>query len=261
MDLEAAVREAERIARDDRYGYSQPDRLGKWSRDCSSLFFRSLGYAGFPVRNVSTRDMGEWLRQNGWSWHDGTDGIRRGDVLWKPGHTAWAVSGTRLCEALMSETHGIHGRTGDQTGWEIRTDVPINYTDWTGYWRYEAPEQEDEVKDEDIQKIAELAAQKVWACASGRETHSRVYRSTSMLKAMCGIGAEDTTDPKSIAGEIYNRTIDRWARCTAMLKAICGIPKESVAIEDVPETVQVKLSAADMDEIVARVAAALKAGE
>ena len=147
----------------------------------------------------------------------------------------------------MSETHGIHGRTGDQTGWEIRTDVPINYTDWTGYWRYEAPEQEDEVKDEDIQKIAELAAQKVWACA-------RVYRSTSMLKAMCGIGPEDTTDPKSIAGEIYNRTIDRWARSVAMLKAICGLPKESMAIEDVPEVLDFALSDDDVERIAERVA-------
>ncbi len=120
-----------------------------------------------------------------------------------------------------------------------------------------AEDEEDEVKDEDIEKIA----QRVWSIEKGRETHDRCYRMASMLKAMCGIGAEDTTDPKSIAGEIYNRTIDRWARCTAMLKGLCGIPKESVAIEDVPETVQVKLSAADMDEIVARVTAALKAGE
>lgn len=117
-----------------------------------------------------------------------------------------------------------------------------------------AADTEDEVTDQDIEKIA----QRVWGIQQGRETHDRCYRMTSMLKAMCGIGAEDTTDPKDIAGEVYKRTIDRWARCTAMLKAMCGIPKESVAIEDVPETVQAKLSAADMDEIVARVTAALK---
>ncbi len=117
-----------------------------------------------------------------------------------------------------------------------------------------AADTEDEVTDQDIEKIA----QRVWGIQQGRETHDRCYRMTSMLKAMCGIGAEDTTDPKDIAGEVYKRTIDRWARCTAMLKAMCGIPKESVAIEDVPETVQAKLSAADMDEIVARVTAAIK---
>lgn len=117
-----------------------------------------------------------------------------------------------------------------------------------------AADTEDEVTDQDIEKIA----QRVWGIQQGRETHDRCYRMTSMLKAMCGIGAEDTTDPKDIAGEVYKRTIDRWARCTAMLKGLCGIPKESVAIEDVPETVQVKLSAADMDELVRRVTAALK---
>lgn len=117
-----------------------------------------------------------------------------------------------------------------------------------------AEDEEEEVKDEDIQKIAELAAQKVWACASGRETYSRVYRSTSMLKAMCGIGPEDTTDPKSIAGEIYNRTIDRWARSVAMLKAICGLPKDSMAIEDVPEVLDFALSDDDVERIAERVA-------
>lgn len=113
-----------------------------------------------------------------------------------------------------------------------------------------AEDEEDEVKDEDIEKIA----QRVWSIEKGRETHDRCYRMTSMLKAMCGIGAEDTTDPKSIAGEIYNRTIDRWARCTAMLKAICGLQKESMAIEDVPEVLDFALSDDDVERIAERVA-------
>lgn len=117
-----------------------------------------------------------------------------------------------------------------------------------------AADTEDEVTDQDIEKIA----QRVWGIQQGRETHNRCYRMTSMLKAMCGIGAEDTTDPKDIAGEVYKRTIDRWARCTAMLKAMCGIQKDSTAIEDVPETVQVKLSDADMDELVRRVVNAMR---
>lgn len=255
MDLEAAVREAERIARDDRYGYSQPDRLGKWSRDCSSLFFRSLGYAGFPVRNVSTRDMGEWLRQNGWSWHDGTDGVRRGDVLWKPGHTAWAVSGTRLCEALMSETHGIHGRTGDQTGWEIRTDVPINYTDWTGYWRWTPPaEVEDEVTPQDMERIAELAAAKVWEHTSGRETYDRVRRSTQILKIMCGMGADSMAEPKAYEQDLHDWTIGRWQRCTAMLKALLGIAPADMQSTEPTDDSPLALSDDDVERIAERVA-------
>lgn len=113
-----------------------------------------------------------------------------------------------------------------------------------------AADEEEIVTDQDIEKIA----QRVWSIEKGRETHDRCYRMTSMLKAMCGIGAEDTTDPKSIAGEIYNRTIDRWARCTAMLKAICGLRKESMAIEDVPEALDFALSDDDVERIAERVA-------
>lgn len=113
-----------------------------------------------------------------------------------------------------------------------------------------AADTEDEVTDQDIEKIA----QRVWGIQQGRETHDRCYRMTSMLKAMCGIGAEDTTDPKDIAGEVYKRTIDRWARCTAMLKAMCGIPKESVSIGDVPEKIDFALSDEDVERIAERVA-------
>lgn len=113
-----------------------------------------------------------------------------------------------------------------------------------------AADEEEIVTDQDIEKIA----QRVWSIEKGRETHDRCYRMTSMPKAMCGIGAEDTTDPKSIAGEIYNRTIDRWARCTAMLKAICGLRKESMAIEDVPEALDFALSDDDVERIAERVA-------
>lgn len=114
----------------------------------------------------------------------------------------------------------------------------------------DAADTEDEVTDQDIEKIA----QRVWGIQQGRETHDRCYRMTSMLKAMCGIGAEDTTDPKDIAGEVYKRTIDRWARCTAMLKAMCGIPKESVSIGDVPEKIDFALSDEDVERIAERVA-------
>lgn len=110
--------------------------------------------------------------------------------------------------------------------------------------------EEDEVTDQDIEKIA----QRVWGVQQGRETHDRCYRMTSMLKAMCGIGAEDTTDPKDIAGEVYKRTIDRWARCTAMLKAMCGIPKGSVSIGDVPEEIDLALSDENVERIAERVA-------
>ena len=253
-DLEAAVSEAERIARDDRYGYSQPDRLGRWSRDCSSLFFRSLWAGGFDAANVSTRNMGSWLAANGWEWHDGTRGIRRGDVLWKKGHTAWAVSETRLCEAYMSETRGIHGRSGDQTGWEIRT-APISYTTWAGYWRFTPPaEMEDEVTPQDMERIAELAAAKVWEHTSGRETYDRVRRSTQILKIMCGMGADSMAEPKAYEQDLHDWTIGRWQRCTAMLKALLGIAPDDMQSTEPTDDSPLALSDDDVERIAERVA-------
>lgn len=78
----------------------------------------------------------------------------------------------------------------------------------------DAADTEDEVTDQDIEKIA----QRVWGIQQGRETHDRCYRMTSMLKAMC------------------------------------GIPKESVSIGDVPEKIDFALSDEDVERIAERVA-------
>ena len=255
-DLNAAVSEAERIAADSRHGYSQPNR-DSIDYDCSSLVCRTLRNAGFamPSYNFSTRSMGQWLQMHGWTWHAGLSGIRRGDVLWKKGHTAWAVSETRLCEAYMSETHGIHGKTGDQTGWEIRTDVPISYTTWAGYWRWTPPaEMEDEVNPQDMERIAELAAAKVWEHTSGRETYDRVRRSTQILKIMCGMGADSMAEPKDYEQDLHDWTIGRWQRCTAMLKSMCGIAPDDMQAAEMTDDSPLALSDDDVERIAERVA-------
>lgn len=134
--VEQAVAWAEGIAADNSHGYSQPGREGQ-DFDCSSLVCRALRAAGFdaPSPSFSTRTMGAWLTSHGWTWHDGIGGVRRGDILWHEGHTAFATSSSRLVEALRSETHSTSGKVGDQDGQEIRT-APISYTSWAGYWRY-----------------------------------------------------------------------------------------------------------------------------
>lgn len=254
-NLEAAVSEAERIAADPRHGYSQPNR-GGIDYDCSSLVCRTLRNAGFamPSYNFSTRSMGQWLQMHGWTWHAGLAGVRRGDVLWKTGHTAFATSAGSCVEALMSETRGIHGRSGDQTGWEIRT-APISYTTWAGYWRFTPPaEMEDEVTPQDMERIAELAAAKVWEHTSGRETYDRVRRSTQILKIMCGMGADSMAEPKAYEQDLHDWTIGRWQRCTAMLKALMGIAPDDMQSTEPTDDSPLALSDDDVERIAERVA-------
>ncbi|MDO4596558.1 MAG: peptidoglycan recognition family protein [Coriobacteriaceae bacterium] len=84
----------------------------------------------------------------------------------------------------------------------------------------EKPKPKEEiVTNEDIEKIAH----RVWDIQTGKETADRCYRMTSMLKGLCGISAEDTSDPINGVDDITKWTMDRWERCTAMLKALCGI--------------------------------------
>lgn len=151
--VDDAVAWAEGIARDGSHGYSQGGREGR-DFDCSSLVCRSLRAAGFPAPypSFSTRTMDAWLESHGWAWHSGTGGVRRGDILWKAGHTGWAVNGYRSVEARLDERGQITGGTpGDQTGGEIAF-YNIDSMRWKGYWRYTRNE-EEEVTPEDINRI------------------------------------------------------------------------------------------------------------
>lgn len=163
--IEDAVVECERIAADDRYYYSQPDRMKQFGRDCSSLIGRALDEAGFDYPSdwsPATYEMKGYLEAIGFVWHAGTANVHRGCILWKKGHTAMATSRTDLVEAWCDENYGIGpgSKPGDQTGWEIRT-APIGWTTWEGYWEYPDELEEDVISDADIEKIAEKVADKV----------------------------------------------------------------------------------------------------
>lgn len=152
--IEVAVSYAEGIAADDSHGYDQPGRMGQ-DFDCSSLVGRSLVHAGFNYPagfSPSTREMKRYLEAIGFVWHDGLGGVQRGDILWKPGHTAFAISSNRIVEACINERGGISGgRRGDQTGNEIRT-TNINNYNWSGYWR--APDEaEEDMTPEQAKKL------------------------------------------------------------------------------------------------------------
>lgn len=150
-DIEAMLREIVRIADDDTIGYSQPDRLGRHNVDCSELMRLGLLAGGWPINYLWTGNMPQELPRVGWSWHPGTDGIRRGDILWKQGHTAAYLGGGQRAEAWIAEDGSIDGWPGDQTGQEVRVHSPWNDVAWSGYFRapagstYTSQSEEDDI--------------------------------------------------------------------------------------------------------------------
>lgn len=117
-----------------------------------------------------------------------------------------------------------------------------------------AESEDEEVTDQDKQDIANL----VWSVESGRTTADRAYRNCSMLKAMCGIGAEDTSDPKGNHDNIKAWTVNRWERSLRILKGLAGIGQDDTTDSAIKTPLAVTLSDEQMDELAKRVAKALK---
>ena len=137
--IERYVAWAIRIAKDDSHGYSQYNRTGP-DYDCSSLVCSSLIAAGFPDSGASwTGNMLECLTKIGFVWHEGTSGLKRGDILLVHAdyrqHTEIYIGGGKLVGAHIAETGDIHGVTGDQTGNEISVTKYYN-APWQGFLRY-----------------------------------------------------------------------------------------------------------------------------
>lgn len=134
--IDKLVAEAQRLAADDRIGYDQARRTTATGIDCSDLVRRCMAAGGFDTPAfLWTGNMHTELTARGWSWHPGTQGLQRGDILWKTGHTAVAVGGGARAEAWIDErgqTSG--GRPGDQTGQEVRVHAPWNDIAWEGFF-------------------------------------------------------------------------------------------------------------------------------
>lgn len=60
--------------------------------------------------------------------------VKRGDILWRNGHTCIALGNGKTSEAFGSETHDIHGKRGDQTGNEVAYGTVG--TNWTYIFRW-----------------------------------------------------------------------------------------------------------------------------
>lgn len=119
---------AEAIANDDSHGYSQYSRWNP-DYDCSSLVISAYQQAGVPVKDngaTYTGNMYTVFCRTGFK--DVTDqvniatgeGLKRGDVLLREGHTALYCGNGLEVEAACDEYGGIEGlNPGDQTGYEI----------------------------------------------------------------------------------------------------------------------------------------------
>ena len=80
--MEALLAEAQRIANDDRYTYSQSNRFGEFQYDCSSLVYRLYSqYFGISVP-MSTSAYGIQYRVGAAT----STSLQPGDVLWRSGH-------------------------------------------------------------------------------------------------------------------------------------------------------------------------------
>lgn len=150
---EVAARIAEHYAADDSHGYSQPNRYGYGSEtvdlgdgtlvtipcgdvDCSKLAINCYDCQDISTGGATyTLDMWELLGTGNFVEVPVYD-RKRGDILNTTAnrHAAVYVGDGMLVEAYMSESGGISGQEGDQTGWEVRlTDYYDD--DWTACYR------------------------------------------------------------------------------------------------------------------------------
>ena len=126
------------IANDDAHGYSQRNRLGP-DYDCSSLVISALKAVGFFVGEaIYTGNMVSELTKYGFRYYTDLRKLRTGDILWVHNnarqHTEIYLGGGQVVGATGSETGGIDGLTGDQTGREIRIGNYYN-APWMGFLR------------------------------------------------------------------------------------------------------------------------------
>lgn len=150
----------------DAHGYSQPAREGDGAMETVTLS------DGTPVRLPGgDKDCSEAIRAclaglglvafgywESYMWTGNEDEVLRGagftevplsqagegDVLWMPGHTEMCVAvGGKLMDAgfRRSETGGIDGEPGDQTGAESMYSAHPAYA-WERCYRYAGPERE-----------------------------------------------------------------------------------------------------------------------
>lgn len=121
-------------------GYSQADR---WdvrpggNCDCSSLVITCLREAGFDTGSASyTGNMSAQLTARGWVRLSPYTAKRAGDILLNDAfHVAVMINTYQLAQASISETGGVNGMDGDQTGRETNISYYYDYP-WNAVLRW-----------------------------------------------------------------------------------------------------------------------------
>ena len=255
--VEAGVSAALAYASDDCHGYELRERDYDVGTDCAGLArlyaaaVEGVSLSSYP--EMHTWDIRSVLVKRGWQAISFSEpAMRRGDLLVREdpsggtGHTVVYLGSRRIVGAEGD----WDGRRGDSSGQEVTERSYYSH----GYkWILRPPsaaEGEDEVTEQDKRDIAEM----VWRVEAGSWTADRVYRSTSILKAMCGLGPEDTSDPKDSAASIRAWTMGRWERALRILKGMVGIGQEDTGDEMIATPMHVTLSDEQMAQLADMVA-------
>lgn len=108
-------------------------------RDCSSAILTCLSACGLipASTHMWTGNERELLKECGYVQIN-LRNLKRGDILWKTGHTEMYLGNGLQGGARIDENGGTHGYTaGDQTGNEIgRSAFDQGYWKWESAWRY-----------------------------------------------------------------------------------------------------------------------------
>lgn len=150
---ERIAQAAEQIAADDSMGYSQPNRSGWGGKvihytdgstytipggdtDCSEMVRRCVnaGLGREEIEYMWTGNERAELAALGFR-QVRLDRKRRGDILWKTGHTGVYLGDGLMADAQVDEVGGIDGpQGGDQTGREIAVRRAASLP-WEECWR------------------------------------------------------------------------------------------------------------------------------
>lgn len=160
---ERAAQVMEHLCSHSAHGYSQPNRAGVGTgggrgetitlsdgskvqisigdRDCSSAAIECYAALGVDCGGATyTGNMRRCMTGTGnFTWIADLSQRQRGDILLNETHHAAVFLGNgKLGQFSISETGGVTGRRGDQTGYESNIKGYYNYP-WNGILRYTGP--------------------------------------------------------------------------------------------------------------------------
>lgn len=213
--IENAVAWAEKIAADDRHGYSQVRRNSP-DYDCSSFVGTALANADFPISIYSTtRNLGEQLEKAGFV--KATKPWRRGDIHLAAGHhVTMSVDESHIVHASQSENGGIDGEPGDQTGKEIcvRSYYDLPYGN-TVHYRYTK-------KNDNPQNVIEQSI-KTESARSFDRSIAGAYHTNDRYNLRVGAGMDKTvilTLPTGTSVRNYGYYTNEWYLVKAVVNGI-----------------------------------------